>query len=395
MSFQRVIIVILDACGVGELPDADNYGDRGSATLPNIARAVGGLYIPSLQSIGLGRVANIQGVHQDKDLIGAYGRMAEQSAGKDSTSGHWEIAGIILTSPFPTYPKGFPQVLVHTFEEKAGVKTIGNKAISGTEIIAELGPKHLQTGALILYTSADSVWQMAAHEEIVPVDKLYEYCKIARKLLTGEHAVGRVIARPFTGTRGNYMRTAGRKDFSLLPIQTTVLDLIQQSGRTVYSIGKINDLFADQGIDSTIKTANNDEVMDSLIEAVCNNTADSVIFANCVDFDEKWGHRNDEIGFANGLEQFDKRLTQLLEKLRQDDLLIITADHGCDPTIKTSTDHSREYVPLLVVGPQVKRGINLGTRETFSDIACTIADIFDLQHTFSGQSFLNEISGGA
>jgi len=392
MNFKRVIIIVIDACGVGALPDADKYGDKGAATIPNVALAVGGLKMPNCQKLGLGHIVPIEGVKPTIPTIGSFGKMAERAAGKDSTSGHWEMAGVILEKPFPTFPNGFPKELVEKFEQTAGIKTIGNYAASGTEIINILGETHLQTGAIILYTSADSVFQLAAHEVIVPPERLYEICQIARKLLTGEYGVGRVIARPFLGKKGEFVRTANRKDFSLKPPSDTVLDLLSKSGRKVLAIGKIYDLFFGRGINERIKTAGNSEVMQVVLNAVQNDQTHSLIFANCVDFDEKWGHRNDEKSFAKGLEEFDADLGNLMPQLRNDDLLIITADHGCDPTIKTSTDHTREYVPLLVYGKNAKRGVNLGIRKTFSDMACTIADNFKLLSRFQGDSFLKAIS---
>ena len=392
MKFGRIILIVIDACGVGELPDADKYGDRGAATIPNVAKAVGGLKMPNCQRLGLGQIVPIAGVKPTIPCNGCFGKMTERSAGKDSTSGHWEMAGVILEKPFPTFPNAFPRELVERFEQAADVKTIGNIAASGTEIIKELGEQHLQTGAIILYTSADSVFQLAAHEEIIPVSRLYEICQVARNLMSGEFGVGRVIARPFVGEVGQFERTSNRKDFSLKPPSDTVLDLLTKSGRKVLSIGKIYDLFAGNGINERIKTANNSDVMRAVSDAVQNDGTHQLIFANCVDFDEKWGHRNDEKNFAKALEEFDVDLGTLLSQLRDDDLLIITADHGCDPTIKTSTDHTREYVPLLVYGKNVKKGVNLGNRKTFSDIACTIADNFKLMSRFKGESFLKAIS---
>jgi len=391
MKFKRAIILVIDACGVGELPDAADYGDIGSATIPNVARAVGGLKMPNCQQLGLGNIVEIEGLSPAKKPWGSYGKMAEKAAGKDSTSGHWEMAGVIIKNPFPTFPDGFPQNIVERFEKEASVKTIGNIAASGTEIIERLGQEHLESGAIILYTSADSVFQLAAHEDIISVKRLYEICTIARQMLTGDYAVGRVIARPFTGKPGSFVRTANRRDFSLEPPADTILDLLNKTNRRIMSIGKIYDLFVGRGISRKIKTANNSEVMQYIIEAVENSSEYDLIFANCVDFDEKWGHRNDEKNFARSLEEFDVQLGALLGKLRDDDLLIITADHGCDPTIKTSTDHSREYVPLLVYSKNAKAGVNLGTRETFADIACTLAEVFGLEHRFSGTSFADKL----
>lgn len=395
MSFKRVIIIIIDACGVGELPDASDYGDVGAATIPNISSSVGGLSMPNCRKLGLGNIVPVEGVAPvlaiEGNPIGAYGKMAEKSAGKDSTSGHWEIGGVILEKPFPLFPEGFPRELVKEFEHRAGVSTIGNIPASGTEIIKQLGKQHLETGALILYTSADSVFQLAAHEEAVPLPRLYEICQIARGMLQNEYGVGRVIARPFTGQPGNFTRTANRRDFSLEPPHDTIMDLLTKRSFNTLAIGKIYDLYARRGFTSKIKTSDNDEVMSETIKAVKNDRENHFIMNNCVDFDMLWGHRNDVAGFARGLEKFDGHLGELLRYLRQDDLLIITADHGCDPTIKSSTDHTREYAPLLVYGEKVKQGVNLGTRETFADIACTLADIFDLEHRFKGKSFLADI----
>ena len=391
MKFKRGIIIVIDACGVGELPDAGDYGDIGSSTIPNVAKAVGGLNMPNCQKLGLGNIVEIEGVSREVEPLGSFGKMAERAAGKDSTSGHWEIAGVVIEISFPTFPDGFPKDLVERFEKEANVKTIGNVAASGTEIIERLGKGHIDSGAIILYTSADSVFQLAAHEEIISVERLYEICGTARQMLSGEYGVGRVIARPFVGEPGNFRRTARRRDFSLEPPNDTILDLLHKSDRKILSIGKIYDLFVGRGITHKIKTAGNNEVMRNIIGAVETSSEYDLIFANCVDFDEKWGHRNDEKNFASSLEEFDVQLGTLLGKLRDDDLLIITADHGCDPTIKTSTDHTREYVPLLVYGKNAKAGINLGTRETFADIACTLADVFRLEHDFTGISFYENI----
>ncbi len=395
--FSRVIIIILDACGVGELPDADQYGDTGAATLPNLARAIGGLQMPVCASLGLGNIVPIDGLTPTYKPHACFGKMAEISPGKDSTSGHWEIGGVILKKPFPTYPKGFPRNLVDSFEKKAGIKTIGNVPASGTEIIKELGQKHLETGALILYTSADSVFQLAAHENIVPVERLYEICRMAREMLHSEHGVGRVIARPFIGKPGNFTRTANRRDFSLKPPGDTFLDRLQKKDIPTISIGKIYDLFAGRGISRSIKTKSNADVMEKLTSEL-ETTPKGLHFANLVDFDMLWGHRNDVQSFARGLEEFDKWLSSYLDVLNDDDLLIITADHGCDPTLTDSTDHTREYVPLLVYNKKIKIGISLGTRKTFADIAATIDEIFDLgghfkqkQAGITPRSFLKEI----
>jgi phosphopentomutase len=395
--FSRVIIIILDACGVGELPDARLYGDCGAATLPNLAREFGGLNMPICGRLGLGNIVPIAGIPPSSNPLAGYGKMTEISPGKDSTSGHWEIGGIILEKPFPLYPDGFPANLVAEFEHRAGIKTIGNIAASGTEIIQNLGQKHLETGAVILYTSADSVFQLAAHEDIISLDRLYDICHIARQLLQNEHAVGRVIARPFVGTPGNFARTENRRDFSLPPPTDTFLDRLHQKSIPTAGIGKIYDLFAGRGIARAVKTGNNRDVMNKL-SAELNITHQGCIFANLVDFDMLWGHRNDAQSFAQGLEQFDRWLESFLGKLSDNDLLIITADHGCDPTMKNSTDHTREYVPLLVYNKDIAAGVSLGTRKTFADIAATIDDIFELdgyfkrrRHGIMPTSFLKEI----
>ena len=392
MPFKRVILIIIDACGVGELPDATQYGDSGAATIPNVARAAGGLSMPNCQRLGLGNVVGVTGVAPNKSPLGCWGKMAEKSPGKDSTTGHWEIGGVILSRPFPVFPGGFPPELVREFERRANVKTVGNKTASGTEIIKELGQHHLDTGEIILYTSADSVWQMAAHEDVYPLKRQYELCQIARQMLTGEYAVARVIARPFIGPPGNFTRTGGRRDFSLEPSQDTILDLMVNKGLKTVAIGKIWDLFAGRGISSKVKAANNDEVIAAITDFVKNDKSHSMAFANLVDFDMLWGHRNDEVGFAEGLEAFDRQLGELLPLLREDDLLIITADHGCDPTYKKHTDHTREYVPLIVYGKKAKQGVNLGVRETFADVACTVGEIYGIKCRCPGKSFFGEIA---
>jgi phosphopentomutase len=388
--FRRVVLIILDACGVGELPDAAEYGDTGAATIPNVARELNGLKMPHCERMGLGNIVEIMGIRPAAPTAACWGKMAEKSPGKDSTSGHWEIAGVILEKAFPVYPHGFPSVLVMEFERQARVKCIGNIAASGTEIIKELGERHIKTGEIILYTSADSVFQLAAHEEIFPLERLYEICRIAREMLTREDAVGRVIARPFAGSPGNFTRTVNRRDFSLLPPSDTALDKLLKAGIATVGIGKIGDLYAHRGLSREVKASNNNEVMTRII-AELGITGQGLIMANLVDFDMLWGHRNDTASFGKGLEDFDRRLEELLPHLNQTDLLIITADHGCDPTLKNSTDHTREYVPLLACSKDIKTGKNLGTRETFADIGTTIGEIFDLDCHFPGKSFLKDI----
>ncbi|MFZ1685730.1 MAG: phosphopentomutase [Candidatus Zixiibacteriota bacterium] len=384
---ERVIIIILDACGVGELPDASAYGDQGASTIPNLSRSVGGLRLPTCQKLGLGNIVPIEGVAPDAQPLGSYGKMAEKSPGKDSTTGHWEIAGVVLDKPFPVFSDGFPDAVVREFEQRAGVKTIGNFAASGTEIIKRLGEEHLRTGAVILYTSADSVFQLAAHEDLYPLPRLYEICRIAREMLIGDYHVGRVIARPFVGKPGSFVRTSGRKDFSRVPPHDTLLDTLKKHDKPVLSIGKIYDLFAGCGINKAIKTANNAEVMAAVSDAVVSDREHKLIFANCVDFDQLWGHRNDEANFAKALEDFDHDLNRLLPQLGDSDCLIITADHGCDPTQKHSTDHSREYVPLLAYGKQLANGSNLGTRSTFADLGATVAELLSVPALPHGLSF--------
>ena len=380
---------MLDSCGVGELPDAFKYGDQGSNTLSNTAKAVDGLHLPNLQRLGLGNIASISGVEPQKEPLASYGKMAEVSPGKDSTTGHWEMTGVILKTPFPVYPNGFPDELIKGFEKAIGTEVLGNKPASGTEIIKELGEEHLRTSKPIVYTSADSVFQIAAHEEKIPVPRLYEICQIARELLTGENAVARVIARPFVGKPGSFKRTDRRKDFSLPPPEETILDILQKKGVKVVGIGKIQDLFAGRGITRSIHTVDNQDAMDKLTQTL-KEEKEGLIFINLVDFDMVWGHRNDVQGFAKGLEDFDRGLEEVLDLLQTYDVLIITADHGCDPTTP-STDHSREYVPLLVFGEKLKKGVNLGTRRSFSDVSATLADIFGVQGTGKGESFWEKI----
>ena len=386
---KRAIIIVLDSVGMGELPDAAKYGDEGSNTLGNIAANIKDFRLRNLEKLGLGCIDGIKGFEPEAAPQGCFGRMAEKSAGKDTTTGHWEMAGIRLEKPFPTYPQGFPQEVVESFEKAIGTKTLGNYAASGTEIIKELGQKHIETGYPIIYTSADSVFQIAAHEETIPIEKLYEMCEKARAILQGEHAVGRVIARPFVGSEGNFKRTDRRHDFSLKPIKETILDQLKAKGLKVKGVGKINDIFAGQGITDTVHIHNNMDGVDKTLEYM-KETFDGLIFTNLVDFDMLYGHRNDVQGYANALLEFDSRMPEILSALEDDDILIITADHGCDP-VTESTDHSREYVPLIIYGTKLKKGINLGTRDTFSDIAETLAEMFETGSSFSGKSFYQDI----
>jgi len=383
---NRFILIVLDSVGIGELPDAKVYGDEGSNTLVNLANAVGGLSLPNLAKLGLGNIAQIKGVKPVSKSTAAFGKMAEKSVGKDTTTGHWEIAGLILKKPFPMYPKGFPEEIIRPFKEAIGRDILGNKPASGTEIIEELGEQHLETKYPIVYTSADSVFQIAAHIDIIPIEQLYSFCKIARKILVGEQAVNRVIARPFEGKRGELRRVNHlRRDYSIAPFQPTILNVLTEGGFTVTAIGKINDIFAGCGITISIHTENNLDGIDKTIKAIKTKTR-GLIFTNLIDFDMVYGHRNDVKGYAKALEEFDKRLPEIVDALREDDILILTADHGCDPTTK-STDHSREYVPLIVYGAKVKNGTNLGIRKTFADIATAIANTFKLPFITDGKGF--------
>jgi phosphopentomutase len=385
----RAFLIVLDGVGIGALPDAADYGDAGSHTLRHVAEAAGGLRLPTLERLGLGRIDSLPGIRAVADPKGAHGRMAERSQGKDSTTGHWEMAGIVSERPFPTYPRGFPVELLERFSRRVERGWLGNEAASGTEIIARLGEEHQRTGKLIVYTSADSVFQIAAHEETVPLPELYEACRIARGLLTGEHAVGRVIARPFAGPAGNYRRTANRRDFSLQPPAATLLDRLVERGQPVFTIGKVDELFAGRGVTEAVHTKDNSEG-EALLCELARGSGEGLVFANLVDFDQQYGHRNDPNGFARALEQFDGRVAELIASLRSDEMCLITADHGNDPTTP-STDHSREYVPLLVAGPRVRAGADLGTRETFADVAATISEMFSVTRPPVGRSFLREV----
>jgi phosphopentomutase len=381
----------MDSVGIGELPDAAKYDDQGSNTLGNIARSIA-LQIPTLRSLGLPRLVTLRDVQPVEQPQAAFGRMAEASPGKDSVTGHWEMTGIVLDKPFPTFPDGFPPSVIDAYEARIGRRIIGNKAASGTAIIDELGPEHMRTGAPIVYTSADSVFQIAAHEEVIPVSELYRLCEIAYELVGDGMGVGRVIARPFVGRPGHFTRTSNRKDYALPPRGTTLLDAMKGAGWPVLAVGKIEDLFAGRGITRAIHTASDDEGMDA-IERMMDESARGLIFANLVDFDTQYGHRNDVSGYAANLERFDARLAEVLPKLRPDDLLVVTADHGNDPTTP-STDHSREHVPLLVTGARVRVGADLGTRSTFADLGQTLADNFGVGPLASGTSFLREILKG-
>ncbi len=386
---KNFIIIILDGVGIGELPDSHLYNDQGSHTLGNMALAVGGLNLPNLQSLGLGNITKIKGIIEVDNPKSSFGKMKEISKGKDSTTGHWEIGGLFVDLDFSYFSNGFPEAMISKFLKLTGCKGIlGNKAASGTEIILELGDEHVKTGFPIVYTSADSVFQIAAHEEVIPVKKLYEICKVTREqVISLPVVIGRVIARPFIGTSGNYFRTANRKDFSMNPPDNTILDVLSENMIETVGIGKINDLFNYRGISTIDKTKSNEEGFSKIMK-YAKQSANSLIFANLVDFDVHYGHRNDSKGFAEALINFDTMLPQLLDVLDESDALIITADHGNDPTTP-STDHSREYVPLIFYRKN-KAGNNLGIRSTFSDIAKTVAEFFSVSNTLKGISFLHE-----
>ncbi|MFA5909409.1 MAG: phosphopentomutase [Vicinamibacterales bacterium] len=386
--FARAIVIVLDSVGIGELPDAALYEDQGSNTLGNIAAAVP-LRIPTLAAMGLPRLLPLAGIAAPASPTAAFGRMAERSAGKDSVTGHWELMGVVLDRAFPTFPNGFSPELIHAFEQRIGRPSIGNVVASGTAIIDELGPRHMETGYPIVYTSADSVFQIAAHEGIVPVPQLYEWCDAAYDLAVRGLGLGRVIARPFIGLPGSFARTSNRHDYAMPPVAETLLDRLVAAGHPVTSVGKIADLFAGQGVTASHPTKSDAEGVD-YIEALMATQARGLIFANLVDFDTLYGHRNDTAGYGANLDRFDARLAQLLPRLRPDDLLVITADHGNDPTTP-STDHSREHVPVLLYGAGVRGGVDLGTRTTFADLAQTLAEVFGVGPMAHGASFLRQI----
>lgn len=385
---KRVFLIVLDSVGIGEMPDAAHYGDEGSNT---IAAAATSSYfdMPNMQRLGFFNIDGVSCRKKVQNPAGTYARMTEASKGKDTTIGHWEIAGIQSDKPLPTYPNGFPQDVISEFEHLTGRKVLCNKPYSGTEVIQDYGKEHMQTGALIVYTSADSVFQIAAHEEIVPINELYRYCELARKMLVSEHGVGRVIARPFIGDYPHFTRTSNRHDFSLLPPQTTMLDQLSAAGKDVIAVGKINDIFAGKGITQFMRTKNNDEGICRTIE-LTKQDFNGLCFINLVDFDMLYGHRNNVDGYAKALTTFDRSVPEILANLRDEDILMVTADHGCDP-LTPSTDHSREYTPLVLFGKQIKAGINLGTRPTFADIGATVLDYFDVPSQIKGNSVLKQV----
>jgi phosphopentomutase len=385
--FRRIIWIVLDSVGIGEMPDAAAYGDAGSDTLGNIARQRP-LHLPNMAAIGLGNIKPLEGIPASPAPAGAFGRCALASPGKDTTTGHWEMAGIHLEKPFPLYPHGFPPEVMDEFARQTGRGWLGNKAASGTEIIKELGAEHMRTGSPIVYTSADSVFQVAAHEEVIPLWELYKICETARAILRGKHEVGRVIARPFIGSAGAFTRTSNRHDYAVPPPPGMLLDKLEDRNVPVHTVGKIFDVFLGRGIRDYEKTKNNTDGMAKTLDTM-SAAADGLIFVNLVDFDQQFGHRNDVEGYANALEQFDAWLPQMQAAMQPDDLAIVTADHGCDPTTP-STDHSREYVPLLALGARVHPGVNLGVRATLSDIGQTVAGNFGVEIQ-KGTSFLPQI----
>jgi phosphopentomutase len=386
----RATVLVLDSVGVGALPDAGDYGDSGSDTLGNTARAVGGLCLPNLARLGIGNVEDVEGVPCEPEPVASWGRMAEISPGKDTTTGHWEMMGVALGEPFPVYPDGFPDEVMDEFSARIGRGWLGNEAASGTEIIARLGDEHVASGKVIVYTSADSVFQVAAHEDVVPIEELYRICGIARAILTGKHRVARVIARPFIGESGAYVRTHRRRDFAIEPPEPTVLDVLTSEGVPVLGVGKIGDIFCWRGVSDSAHVTDNMDAFDKLVEAVAG-AQPGFVFANLVDFDMLWGHRNDVGGYAKGLEEVDVRMPELLEAMVTGDLLVITSDHGCDPTTP-STDHSREHALLLAKVAGVDRGVDLGCREGFADVGESVLDFYGLSGACGrGTSFLGAV----
>ncbi len=379
---KRVFLMVLDSCGCGAMPDAAAFGDVGAHTLKSCA-ATGNLHVPNLLRLGLGNIEGLDFLGAAARPQGSFGRMAERSNGKDTTTGHWELAGLVSERPMPTYPNGFPREIVEEFAKRTGRRVLCNKPYSGTDVIRDYGDEHVKSGDLIVYTSADSVFQIAAHEEIVPVETLYEYCRIARQILCGEHAVGRVIARPFVGQNGTYIRTANRRDFSVEPPAATLLDAMCQHGKQVVAVGKITDIFAGRGVMQSILTHSNEEGM-AATAAVAQQMGEGLCFVNLVDFDMIYGHRNNAVGYAEALNAFDAWLGLFLPTLKAEDLLIITADHGCDPG-DSSTDHTREYVPLLIFGQSAR---DLGTRQTFADVAATVAAYLNVPFETVGVNML-------
>ena len=387
---KRVVLIVLDSVGVGEMPDAKMYGDKGSHTFDHTFEACKGLNIPNLKKLGLGNIEGVKALGKEESVIGAFGKSSEKSIGKDTVTGHWEIGGVILDKPLNTYPNGFSDKIINDFKKKAKIDGIlGNKVASGTAIIEELGEEHVKTGYPIIYTSADSVFQIAAHEEVVGLGNLYKMCEIAREMLVGEDVVGRVIARPFVGEVGSFKRTSNRRDYALDPFGKTALEYIKENGMSVAAVGKIEDIYNGKGVTEAVHIKNNMDGVDKTLEYM-DKIDNGLIFTNLVDFDMLYGHRNDPKGYGKALEDFDGRLNEIYSKLRDEDILIITADHGCDPTTE-STDHSREYIPILVYGKKVKGGTELGIRDSFTDIGKSVLDYLGIDNNLEGKSFINEI----
>lgn len=389
-KMKRAVVIVLDGAGAGWQPDAAKYGDEGANTLRHVIEQANP-EIPNLEELGIKHLLGIQDRDAD-DPIGCYGTMVEQAAGKDTTTGHWEIAGLTLREPFPTYPNGFPPEVIRAFEEETGMGTIGNKVASGTEIIKELGAEHLRTGKLIVYTSADSVFQVAAHEAVLPAMELWHVCRIARRILKGEHNVGRVIARPFEGNVGEFVRTANRRDFSVDPTGRTMMDALKSAGYDVLAVGKIEDIFNHRGITQSNHAAGNPACIDATIEFLKKDRWRGLMFVNLVDTDMQFGHRRDVPGFARSLEEFDKKLPEIMRLLGEDGLMILTADHGCDPSYTAHTDHTRERVPLLVWGLGIEEGVNLGERQSFADVSATVLEALGCREKLDGTSFYKQIA---
>jgi phosphopentomutase len=390
-TYKRVFLVVMDSVGIGEAPDAEKFGDKGADTLGHIAERMNGLNMPNMARLGLSNIEQVQGVEKAAKPLAFFTKMEEASSGKDTMTGHWEIMGLRIDTPFQVFPEGFPDELIQVLEEKTGRKVIGNIPASGTEILDQLGKEHMETGALIVYTSADSVLQIAAHEGVVPIEELYDICKIARELTLDEkYMVGRVIARPFEGEPGNFKRTSNRHDYALKPFERTVMNELKDSGFDVISIGKISDIYDGEGVTKSLRTVSNMDGMDKLVDTVEMDFT-GLSFLNLVDFDAVYGHRRDPEGYGKALEEFDARLPEVLSNLREDDLLIITADHGNDPTFP-GTDHTREYVPLLVYTPRKEEGKELEIRKTFADIGATVADNFNTKMPKHGKSFLIDLN---
>ncbi|MED4070437.1 phosphopentomutase [Priestia endophytica] len=390
-TYKRIFLIVMDSVGIGEAPDAEQYDDKGADTLGHIAEHRGGLNMPNMSKLGLSNIREIKGIQKEDTPLAYYTKMQEASTGKDTMTGHWEIMGLHIDQPFRVFPDGFPQELIAELEEKTGRKIIANKPASGTAILDELGEEHMKTGALIVYTSADSVLQIAAHEDVVPLDELYKICEIARELTLDEkYMVGRVIARPFIGSPGKFERTSNRHDYALKPFGRTVMNELKDENFDVIAIGKISDIYDGEGVTKSLRTTSNMDGMDKLVETL-HMDFEGLSFVNLVDFDAKFGHRRDPQGYGDALEEYDVRLAEVFEGLKDDDLLIITADHGNDP-IHHGTDHTREYVPLLVYSKGMKKGEKLDVRQTFADIGATVADNFNIKLPEHGKSFLNELN---